>query len=529
MMTNMKKLMTVFTAVLLIVSQASIFVGAEQNQEVADALFNVLDVTRTEVDALFDDVTQTEAVPDDALESYEEAQLLWDEAVSYYDEGDYEEAADKAKDALNKFGEAAYEVVDSDEHEDDEIDDEIEDAIETYVDLEKIMNRIVKLGEILADLMDGGVDVSTIILELDEVNSYVVEAEALLDVGDFMSAEDVIESIEDSLDEIKEEIEKASEPLTQLKTEEFISDSRDRVSSLEETVVQLLSSYGATDEEIALIVDSFQDIVLRLDTLDIDDENLDDVIDELEDLVEDTEDILEDEDDFDDDIVEAVLDIDKLVFKLVEYRQLIEELGETGFEIESYMTMIVEAEGILDEVFIDLENGYSDVVDDKLDVVEEILDSFEDLFDEIDDAVGDHDDEDDSVNEGDHSVDDSDDEEIDDDESVDEVVESSDDSTPSSDEESDETEESEIDFDTAKIDLQDTILLYKAEIDDLVDEGEDVSELEDMMTEIEASLEDAMDFEDLESVEDRLEEVESILKENFDVTFDDEPHSDSDD
>ena len=115
-----------------------------------------------------------------------------------------------------------------------------------------------------------------------------------------------------------------------------------------------------------MIVDSFQDIVLRLDTLDIDDEDLDDVIDELEDLVEDTEDILEDEDEFDDDIVEAVLDIDKLVFKLGKYRQLIEELGETGFEVESYMTMIVEAEGILDEVFIDLENGYSDVVEDKL-------------------------------------------------------------------------------------------------------------------------------------------------------------------
>ena len=523
-MTNMKKLMTVFTAVLLIVSQASIFVEAEQNQDVADALFNVLEGTRTEIDELFDDVTQTDLVPDDALESYEEAQLLWDEAVSNYDDGDYEEAADKAKDALNKFGEAAYEVVESDEHENDEIDDEIEDAIETYVDLEKIMNRIAKLGEILADLMDRGVDVSTIILELDEVNSYVVEAEALLDVGDFESAEDVIEFIEDALDEIKEEIEMASEPLTQLKTEEFIRDSRDRVSSLEGTVVQLLSSYGATDEEIALIVNSFQDIVLRLDTLDIDDEDLDDVIDELEDLVEDTEDILEDEDDFDDDIVEAVLDIDKLVFKLGEYRQLMEELGETGFEVESYMTMIVEAEGILDEVFIDLESGYSDVVDDKLEDVEEILDSFEDLFDEIDDdddSVDDHGDEetdDDSV--GDHE---------DEDDSDDEDDESSDDSTPSSDEESDEIEESEIDFDAAKIDLQDMILLYKAEIDVLVDEGEDVSELEDLMANVEASLEDAVDFEDLDVVEERLEEVESILMDDFDVVFDDEPDSDSDD
>ena len=148
MMTNMKKLMTVFTAVLLIVSQASIFVEAEQNQDVADALFNVLEGTRNEVDALFDDVSQTDGVPEDAFESYEEAQLLWDIAVSEYSEGDYKEAAEKAKDALNKFGEAAYEVVESDEHDDHEIDDEIEDAIETYVDLEKIMNRIVKLGEI---------------------------------------------------------------------------------------------------------------------------------------------------------------------------------------------------------------------------------------------------------------------------------------------------------------------------------------------------------------------------------------------
>ena len=73
-----------------------------------------------------------------------------------------------------------------------------------------------------------------------------------------------------------------------------------------------------------------------------------------------------------------------------------------------------------------------------------------------------------------------------------------------------------------------SLIYYKEPGSVMAVEGEDVFELEDMMVEVEASLEDAVDFEDLDVVEERLEEVESILMEDFDVIFDDEPDSDSD-
>ena len=56
MMTNMKKILTVITTALIIVSQASVFTEA-QPQIVADTLFEILENTRDEVNILFDDVS----------------------------------------------------------------------------------------------------------------------------------------------------------------------------------------------------------------------------------------------------------------------------------------------------------------------------------------------------------------------------------------------------------------------------------------------------------------------------------------
>jgi chromosome segregation ATPase len=500
--TKLKQLLTSFTAIILITSIASVFSFAEpetQSPEVADALFALLESAKNEVDALFDGLSQEGGtIPEVAQESYDEAMALWGGAQTHYDEEEYDIAEEKATEALNEFGEAAEEIseIEDDEDEEDEVDEETETAIELGVHLERAEDRLDKLWEIVQSLEDEGFEVNEVFGILEMAETRHGEAMEQFNIGDFEASEESLSIVMKMLGQATGFIHSTSNQIKKGKAEKFITKTMVRLVNLQNRVIKLLESKGVSQEDLDLINGLFGEIIDQLETLDLDldEENLEDIVDELDDLVEDVDDIIEDEDDIDDDTAEILEDIEEIEYKLSEYDERVTELENTGKDVTILRELIEEAITLLSQTELDLENSEFELSEEKIEEIEEILDLLEDQIEDIENELEEEEEE----------------TELND---VEEEAELYDE---------DEVEE---EFSSEKAELEETFLNINQIIQELIYDGEDVSELESIVEEIESMFEEAEDIEDLEDIEDHLEELETILKEQYDVKISEE-HSD---
>jgi tetratricopeptide (TPR) repeat protein len=507
---KLKQVLTAFTAVLMITSFTTVFSFAKQgNQspEVADTLFNILADTRNEVDALFEDITQNGGtIPDEALESYEEALILWEEAETSYDEGDYEEAADKATEALNEFGEAAEEASEDDGEElEVEENEETENAIGLSVKHEKMMRRLEKLRAVVTNLEFNGLDVTDIFSLLDQIEALLSEAEVMLDEGDFEEAEEALEVAKELIGKATGFVHSTSNMIQKDKTEKFIEKTIMRLMNLERNVNRILARKGVSQEEMDEISGLFGILAEQLGTLDqvLSEESLEEVVDELDDLVEEADDIIDEEDDLDEDVTDALKDLDKLWYKVSEYKMEIGELADVGEDVTVQADMLNSVESLLEAAYIELGDDDHEAAQDKIEEAENILNELDELIEDSEEHADEVDDEDDHESGSNEDPD----------------VVDVEDNTAETGEEADTNGDEDI-FTEEKAELVEELEGIKQIIDGLTENEIDTSSLEDLIDEIETALEEADGFEDLELTEQLMEDLENIIKEEYAVALD---------
>lgn len=433
--------------------------------QAAETLLGLLEQSHARVTALFESMTaEGGQVPEGAQEQLQEAIQLQTEAQAHYDAGEYEECIEKATEALNAYGKATAKVneAEGEDGEDDTEDEETEEAVGLFTAVDKAREHLEKLRSIASDLASQGIDVSEAESLLSQAEAALNSAEDELNQGNFDAAEGLLEEARSLMGQATGDLRSLSEPKKKEKTEHFINQTMIRVRQLEEKMLRILSKYGVSEEDTQALTAEFQTMTAALEGIDVDEEDLDDVVDQLKDLVKESHEIGKDHDEVEDETMERLNDVSKLEAKLNRYRERLRELEQLGYNTGNMTGIYTEAEGLLSEAMVKLEEGDREAAEDLIDQVDEMLDDADDMMDDAEEEA--EADDDDEGKPG-HS------------------------------------------YEEQLADVQDKVDDYAEKIEKLKSKGEDTSGLEAKLEEIRQALEEATSAEDLEEVESMLDEL----------------------
>jgi chromosome segregation ATPase len=354
---------------------------AKGSPEVVNTLYTILEKTQEAVDGLFDDIIESgETIPPGAQEKYDEAMDKWEDSQALYDMGEYEDAAEKAIEALNKFGEAIKEA-----NYEPEDKTETEKAIDLYNTLEKVKGRLGKLREIVEKLKGQEEDRSTTEIDeiLDMVKDLLDEAEEHQDDGEYEDAREKIVEATKLLGQMTGRIHSLGNQKREEKVEKFMNKALERVQKLQGNFNALLTNKGVNQEKTKGINNMFNGILTQLKNLNRKGINLnyDELIDELDDLDEDLDEIFEDESSLDKKTSNRIKQIEKLEAKLESYRERINELEELGQDITELEEMLDEVESLLNQAYEELKTGNLEASEDKIEQADEILEDIDEMID----------------------------------------------------------------------------------------------------------------------------------------------------
>lgn len=388
MKTIYKSILTILTLTLLGSTALSIpdWAKAKGSPVMVDTLYNILGNTQSEVDNLFESIIDAgESIPEEAQEKYDEAMEKWEESQELYDSEEYEEAADKATEALNLFGETIKES----EYETE--DEEEEEYLGLYTDLEKTRYRLVKLKEITDKLEK--LDTKEIDDSLGLVEDLLDDAEAALDRKDYEGAREKLVEAKQILGPVIGMIHSLGSQKRMEKAEKFMEKAMERVEKMQGRVNNLLKNRGAKQGKMRGIGNMFNGIRVQLGHLigrghDI---GYGDLLDELDELDEDLEDIFEDEPGLGKETHNQFKQMERHRLQIDRFWDKIQELEEQGYNVTELEDMLEEADSLHDEAHIKVESGDQEAAEEIIDEVEEILEELDDMIDDAEELLEDTD------------------------------------------------------------------------------------------------------------------------------------------
>ncbi len=360
----------------------------EPRSQAAETLLSVLDNTHGRVSALFDSVSAGGGqVPLEAQEQLQEAIQLREEAQTHFESGEYELCIEKATQALNAYGKATAKLHANEEDNEEPEDEETEANLGLFTAVEKAREHLEKLRSIASDLESQGIDVTEATSLLDQAEAALDSAEDELNLGNFEAAEDLLEEARSLMGQATGDLRSLSEPKRKEKTKYFINQAMIRFRQLEEKMLRILSKYGVSEEDTQALTAEFQAMTAALEGMDVDEDDLDDVVDQLKGLVKESHEIGRGHDEVADETMERLNDVSKLEARLNRYRERLRELEQLGYNTGSLTGIYTEAEGLLSEVMVKLEEGDREAAEDLIDQVDEMLDDADDMIDDAEEET----------------------------------------------------------------------------------------------------------------------------------------------
>ncbi len=490
----MKKSIILLATAMLLASAASLTIVYAQDDPavVAEGLLDSVNITSAEVNNLFDSfIAGNGTVPENASIALAEANALYAEAQAAFEAGEYEEAIDKAAEALNKYGDASELLIEVDEDGEDDGEDEEDEEEDTYYKLggyERALDRLVKLRDIATDLEGQGVDVSNATALLDQAESILGDIGAAIDLGNFEGLEEMLDEANSLMGQATGLLQSKSEPKRVEKTEHFINQTRHHFEQLETKLYRIMTKYNISGEDADAIQFQFQALRDALDDLedDVDKDDLKNMTRRLQHVVKESNEIGKDKD-IDDDLIEKANEASRKESKLNRYRERLETLTQQGYNTTEIEDLLDQAQVLLDEAAEGLDE---ETVDDLIDQADDLIDEADDLLDDLE-----HDRK--------HGVKGDDDEEDD-----------------------DEEDKGAKGFEEKVQELRRKISRYRQQIENRTRRGENTTEIEAQLDEIEQALDEAETEDDLDLIEDQLDALESQLDDESEVEAESEDESD---
>jgi len=369
----------------------------DENLVAAETMLSLLSERESTVTSLFEQIVDDGGVvPENAQEAFEEAQLLHVEAQTLFDEADYEEALEKATEALNEYGKAETRAVPEEPEpltvEQLEAEAETEKMVGLFTAIEKARDRITKLREIAEDLGIPDFETSEPGKLLIAAETRLDEIEDMIELVEFDETEIILGEANRLIGQATGMIKSYGAPMKQEKVQNFIEQTMHRMGQLEDKMNRIINKRGLSNEGLT---SQFGVIIAGLEELDTDGLTHDEmkgIILQLKDIVKNANKVGKPEENeesiFDEETIDALNTQTNMETRIAQYRTQIMSIEGNEELVSELLGLLDDADGLLvqAEDAIGLEDEA--LAEELTKAAEGILDQFEELFDEFEEEYG---------------------------------------------------------------------------------------------------------------------------------------------
>ena len=233
--------------------------------ELAEGLLSLLDASRSQVQVILEQlVLDGTVITDEVSSAYSLAEEAASEALLLMERGMYEEAAVRATEALQLYGDVLMMVLDSNYGTQESITkDESTDLNELWAILERGYDYLREVNDTARQLVESGVDLAYVDGFIVEAEGYLAQAEEFLLQGDADGAEGALDSAFKFLDSSMAFMQSLNEDLTAEKAAGFLANSERRLERLEEDILNLVDPLSFDPEDYDALLQALEDTHLK--------------------------------------------------------------------------------------------------------------------------------------------------------------------------------------------------------------------------------------------------------------------------
>ncbi len=240
--------------------------GAGSNgSELAEELLSLLNSSRSQVEAILEQLDfDGVVIPYEVLDTLSLAEEAASEALLLMEEGLYEEAAERASEALQLYGDALQMVLDSNYGATESTPEDNSTVVQGLWDsLERGYAYLREVNDTARRLAEAGVNVSQVDILLVVAEGRLVTAEELLSHGDAEAAEEELDSALQILDGAMAFMQSLNEDLTAEKAAGFLANSERRLERLEEEILGLIDPLSLEPDDFDALLRALEDAHLK--------------------------------------------------------------------------------------------------------------------------------------------------------------------------------------------------------------------------------------------------------------------------
>lgn len=364
------------------------FTVTEEESRKIDMLLEILEASKNQVEAVFYRLEgEGIPIPDAARDKFEQGLLTAAEAVQLRDQGNYEQASEKAVEAMQIYSEA---IQIANEVAPPTISD-TEVRAEKAIGLEEAIERAYDFSERIESIADEaeeeGYNVTTIRNNIEKAEILLENATASLGIGEIDEAAQELASARSILGQSMGELHKITKDIKAKKAEVFLRQTEERLSRLEERMEKLLS--GLPSHARATVSEALQNArnhVLEVSEM-LEAGNVDEAIQGFEDVRKNIGRGVEEFGKERPSIAEEFVGIQKLENTLSILEDRLGGLEEEGVEVSGINERLERASSFLEQAIGLLEEGNTEEAESIIEEVEGILDQVDDHIDEVEEAI----------------------------------------------------------------------------------------------------------------------------------------------
>jgi hypothetical protein len=231
----------------------------------AEELLSLLDASRSQVEAILEQLDLDGVVlPYEVSDTLSLAEEAASEALLLMEEGLYEDAADRASEALQLYGDALQMILGSNYGATESTLEDNSTVVQGLWDsLERGYSYLREVNDIARRLAEAGVNVSQVDNLLVAAEGRLVNAEDLLSHGDAGAAAEELDSAFQILDGAMAFMQSLNEELTAEKAAGFLANSERRLERLEEEILGLLDPLSLEPDDFDALLQALEDAHLK--------------------------------------------------------------------------------------------------------------------------------------------------------------------------------------------------------------------------------------------------------------------------
>jgi len=312
-------------------------------------------------------------------ERYLMAEEAAEEASELFEEGRCQEAAAKATEALRLYGESVKLAREGEEDPGDDVDEGVERILKLKDALGRVHAYLEKVNRTSREFGESGFNVSGVNSLVEEAVRLLLRAEEILGEGMAEEAERLISEAHRHLNRAMELIRELNEVNKIERARRFLTETEDRLSLMEDRIINMLSNIGVPAHILEAVGAVFQNARMGIDDVKdlLETGDVEEAIDEFKDVFEETEEGLNLVEEFDGNRRGLLDELKRLEARLGYLAEKVEALRKSGVDVSKFSYKFEHAKVLLERAVYKLETGQVALAEELIDEIEDIVDAIE--------------------------------------------------------------------------------------------------------------------------------------------------------